>query len=149
MRVLDGRWHVKAAHHVDKTVREFDIDRLTDFHELPFPWLNSFAGTLEYTQTVRVDDPSAVRLLDAGRTYHGVTELLIDGRPAGVKWYGDRTFDVRGLFRAGENRVTIRVTTLLGDYVKSRTADLPAAQRWDWALRTNRELGLAGPVVLY
>ena len=149
VRVLDGRWHVKAAHHVDKTVREFDIDRLTDFHELPFPWLNSFAGTLEYTQTVRVDDSSAVRLLDAGRTYHGVTELLIDGRPAGVKWYGDRTFDVRGLFRAGENRVTIRVTTLLGDYVKSRTADLPAAQRWDWALRTNRELGLAGPVVLY
>lgn len=146
---LDGRWHVKATHHVEKSVREFEIDRLADFHALPFPWLNSFAGVIEYTKSVRIDDPAAVRLLDAGLTHHGVTELLVNGEPAGVKWYGERTFDVSGRFRAGENTVTIRVTTLLGNYVKSRTKDTPTAQRWDWALRKNRELGLAGPVVLY
>lgn len=149
LRTLDGLWHVKAAHHVDKTVREFDIDRLTDFHTLPFPWLNSFAGTLDYTQTVHIDDPAAVGTLDAGLTFNGVTELFVNGRSAGVKWYGERRFDVRNLFRSGNNTVTIRVTTTLGDYVKSRTADTPTAQRWEWALRLNTELGLLGPVVLY
>lgn len=149
LKTFDGVWHVKAVHHVDKSVREFDIDRLVDFHTLPFPWLNSFAGTLEYSQTVHIDDPAAVGLLDAGLTSNGVTELFVNGESAGVKWYGDRTFDVRNRFRAGENTVMIRVTTLLGDYVKSRTVDTPTAQRWDWALRLNRELGLQGPVVLY
>lgn len=146
---VTGPWQVRAEHQVDKTVREFEMTDLTDLHSLPFSWLQQFAGTLEYTCRVSVDDPEALQTLDAGLTYNGVTTALVNGQPVGLKWYGDRTFDVRGKLVKGENTLTIRVVTLLGNYVKARVKDTPTAQRWDWALRLNKQTGLCGPVLLY
>ncbi|MEG2491127.1 MAG: glycosyl hydrolase [Alistipes sp.] len=146
---LNGTWDVRATHHVEKTVKEFRMAELVDLHSLPFPWLRSFAGTLEYSQQVNVADPSGFHTLDAGLTHHGVTELFVNGKSVGVKWYGERTFDISGKLVKGENTITLKVTTLLGDYVKSRMHDTPTAKRWEWAVRINSELGLRGPVVLY
>ena len=146
---VDGIWDVKATHHVTGEVKEFRLTELADLHALPFPWLRDFAGTFEYSLTVDVDDPKAYHTLDAGLTHNGVTELEINGEPAGVRWYGERTFDVDGKLRKGENRITIRVTTLLTNYAKARAVDTPTAKRWEWAQRANKETGLRGPVTLY
>lgn len=146
---LTGLWEVKATHKVEKSVREFRLTELVDLHSLPLPEMQDFAGTLEYTRKVSVDDPSAIHTLDAGKTYNGLTEAIVNGESLGVKWYGDRTFDVTGKLVKGENTVTIRVVTLLGNYVKSRVDDSPTAARWNWALRMNKETGLCGPVMLY
>lgn len=146
---LNGIWDVRATHHVDKSTREFSLTDLVDLHSLPFPWLQSFAGTIEYTRTVDVEDPAAYHTLDAGLTHNGITELFVNGEPAGVRWYGARTFDVAGKLRKGTNVLTIRVTTVLTNYAKARAADTPTAARWEWAQRLNKELGLRGPVTLY
>lgn len=146
---LKGEWTVRATHCVENVTKEFRLTELVDLHALPDEWLRNFAGTLEYTQTVCIDDPEWVHTLEAGLTHNGVTELVVNGRSAGVRWWGERSFDVRGLLREGENTLTIRVTTTLADYVESRTDDTPTAKRWQWALRTNKELGLRGPVRLY
>lgn len=146
---LNGIWDVRATHHVDKSTREFSLTDLVDLHSLPFPWLQSFAGTIEYTRTVDVEDPAAYHTLDAGLTHNGITELFVNGEPAGIRWYGARTFDVAGKLRKGANVLTIRVTTVLTNYAKARAADTPTAARWEWAQRLNKELGLRGPVILY
>lgn len=67
--------------------------------------------------------------LDAGNTYNGVTELLINGQSAGIKWYGERIFDIGGKLLPGKNTVTVRVTTVLGNYCKS-LKDNATAQQW-------------------
>ena len=100
-------------------------------------------------RTVDVEDPAAYHTLDAGLTHNGITELFVNGEPAGVRWYGARTFDVAGKLRKGTNVLTIRVTTVLTNYAKARAADTPTAARWEWAQRLNKELGLRGPVTLY
>ena len=146
---LTGIWDVKATHHVDKSVKEFRLTDLVDLHSLPFPWLQSFAGEIEYSRTVEIEDPAAFHTLDAGLTHNGLTELFVNGESAGVRWYGARTFDVGGMLRKGENRITIRVTTVLTNYAKARAADTPTAARWEWAQRLNKELGLRGPVTIY
>lgn len=144
---LDGKWNVKTTHHADKTVDEFEMLTLVDFNTLPFAKFKHFAGTIEYTQEINVENPSAICLLDAGLTHNGVTELLVNGQTVGIKWYGERDFDVKNKLRKGKNTITIKVTTLLGNYAKSRN-DIPTVRRWDWALRC-KPMGLAGPVVLY
>lgn len=101
---LNGIWDVRATHHVDKSTREFSLTDLVDLHSLPFPWLQSFAGTIEYTRTVDVEDPAAYHTLDAGLTHNGITELFVNGEPAGIRWYGARTFDVAGKLRKGRER---------------------------------------------
>lgn len=53
-------WDVRATHQVDKSTREFSLTDLVDLHSLPFPWLQSFAGTIEYTRTVDVEDPGGL-----------------------------------------------------------------------------------------
>jgi len=138
-------WNVKATH-VDKSSNSFQMERLADFNEMPFPWLRTFAGTLEYTTTINFENPEKYHTLDAGLTRNGVTELTVNGTPVGAKWYGDRVFDVSGKLVKGENLITVRVTTLLGNYVKS-LKDNPTAQRWGW--HPARPMGLAGPVALY
>lgn len=146
---LNGVWSVKATHHIDKSVKEFELVELADLHNLPFKWLRDFAGTLQYSQKVDIADPTTIHTLDAGLTHNGTTELSINGEVVGLKWYGERVFDISDKLVKGENTITLKVTTLLGNYVKSRVHDTPTANRWDWALRLNKEIGLRGPVQLY
>ena len=143
---VNGMWAL-TANHIDKTTQTFQIDSLVDLNTLPMPWLRHFAGVLEYTTEIDVDDPSAFRILDAGLTNNGVTELWLNGEKVGVKWYGERKFNVSGKLKKGDNAVTIKVTTLLGNYTKS-SKDNPVSQRWaDW--QSYRPIGLSGPVRLY
>jgi len=145
--VLDGKWKVKATHHIEKTVKEFEILDLVDFNTLPFASLKNFAGTIEYSREIDVENPSNMHILDAGLTHNGITELIINGRSAGIKWYGERVFDIKDKMQTGKNSITIKVTTLLGNYLKSRN-EVPTVKRWDWAIKY-KPLGLKGPVNIY
>lgn len=144
--VVSGLWDVKAVH-VDKSIKEFQVDSLTDFNTLPFPWFRHFAGEIYYSIDVDVENPGEIHVLDAGLTHLGVTELILNGEKIGAKWYGNRKFDVSGKLVSGKNRITIKVTTLLGNYTKSLTNN-PPAQRFA-SMRGYRSIGLEGPVKLY
>ena len=145
-QIVNGPWKVKAVHR-DKSGKEFEMDRLQDFNTLPFPWLRHFAGEIYYTTDVNVENPDAITVLDAGVTYLGVTELLINGESIGVKWYGDRRFNVAGKLRKGNNTVTIKVTTILSNYIKSLTGNRTAQRHAN--VKDYRPLGLEGPVKIY
>lgn len=145
--VVEGKWDLTFTHHVDKTVWRCTLDRLVDLNTLPLAEMKHFAGTIDYTTTVTVDNPQEVSVLDAGTTFDGITSLTVNGMKAGLRWYGERRFDVDGLLRRGENTITIRVVTTLGNYCKSLENN-KIAQTWT-AGQQYHPLGLGGPVALY
>ncbi len=78
-----------------------------------------------------------------------IAEVWVNGRFAGLRWWGDPVFDLSGLLKPGDNELEIRVTTQMCNYMRTLT-DNSAAKRF--TLRRNHEpvsAGLLGPVTLY
>jgi hypothetical protein len=77
----------------------------------------------------------------------GISELAINGQALGVRWYGNHIYPLEGTLVAGKNTLSIKLTTISGNYLKSLD-DNPTARRW-----TERQpyspVGVMGPVKLY
>ena len=84
--------------------------------------------------------------IDLGKV-KGVSELTLNGKTLGSKWYGAHRYNVDGLLKQGENRISIKVTTILGNYMKSLT-DNEVAMRWT-RQQEYYPMGLMGPVKFY
>jgi hypothetical protein len=91
--------------------------------------------------------------MDSGDYHHidlgqvqGITELTLNGTALGTKWYGDHVYDIGSAVKAGENSLSIKLTTISGNYVKS-LKDNPVAQRWTQN-QANFPMGILGPVRL-
>lgn len=107
--------------------------------------LASFAGAATYRAEFDVADPR-YSVLDLGRV-HNISEVSLNGKPLGVRWYGQHLYDARGALRQGRNRLEVKVTTMLGNYVKSLAPSNAMAKRWaGWFPPI--AAGLAGPVEL-
>jgi len=81
----------------------------------------------------------------------GVSELIINGRSAGVKWYGRRIFPLGDFLVKGLNTIEIKVVTSMGNYMKSLTGN-PVAQYWTNEknkIQPLQSMGLIGPVTVY
>jgi len=111
--------------------------------------ISSFAGTVDYHTTVRLDDTDWA-FLDLGPERH-VSEIKLNGVDLGVKWWGRHLYRLpEGALRQGENELTISYTTTLANYAKSLT-DNPVAERWTrrWVNRDEPEpMGLRDHVRL-
>ena len=142
--VVSQPWRLHLHHAI--TGEGFDVFTEKLFDLSADSRTQTFAGDIEYTTTIEVDDPASISILDAGDTNHSVTELILNGRSLGRKWYGYRMWDVSGMLHKGQNEITLRCTTTLGNYVKS-LRDNPVAQRWTRGQRV-ASMGLLGPVSL-
>ncbi|GAB4239314.1 MAG: glycosyl hydrolase [Acidobacteriota bacterium] len=139
-----GPWRVVFRHAVtgDEWVEEWDV--LEDIPASPDERRQTFAGSVEYETTFTAPS-GAWNWLDLG-VVHGVSQVWLNDRDLGVRWYGRHRFALGGALRGGENRLRIRVTTHLGNYVRG-LRDNPVAQRWaSWF--PLEALGLLGPVEL-
>lgn len=128
---------------VDSTIT-FACDTLPDLKDR-FP---SFMGTATYSGTVKVPEGSSPTCLHLGEV-HEVAEVRINGKEAGLRWWGDPVFDVTGLLNPGENIIEVKVTTLMCNYMRSLEGN-SAAERFVF----RRSLpavpsGLLGPVSIY
>ena len=88
------------------------------------------------------------KYLNLGRVCE-IAEVKVNGRLAGVQWFGDRVIDVEGMLHAGANTIEVKVTTLMGNYMHT-LKDNKVAQRY--VIKRNhplRSMGLLGPVRLY
>ena len=106
-----------------------------------------FMGTAVYTSRVNVEGelPKYISLGKVGN----IAEVKINGKPAGLHWYGNAVLNVSGLLKTGENVIEVKVTTLMSNYMRTLT-DNRNAQRF--VIRRGTPLkpsGLIGPVVLY
>ena len=143
--VLDQPWNLHLRHAVTGEVLDIASEKLFDLSK--DSRTQTFAGDIEYTTTLDIDDPASIHILDAGETNRSVVELILNGRNLGRKWYGYRMWDVSGCLRQGQNVITLRCTTSLGNYVKS-LRDNPIAQRWTRGQQV-APAGLMGPISLY
>ena len=108
----------------------------------------NFMGTVIYKTSVTLDGKDLPKYLDLGKIAD-ICELKINGRDAGMKWFGERIYDVSPYVKAGENTIEVKVTTLMGNYIQT-LKDNTVAQRF--VLRRNQpyvSAGLIGPVKFY
>lgn len=76
-----------------------------------------FAGTAEYSQTIRLSRPRGRFMLDMGRQ-NDLFEVEINGRPAGVLCWPPYRMEIAGLLQPGANRFVFRLRSSLGGVVK-------------------------------
>jgi alpha-L-rhamnosidase len=146
-RLITDGWKAEFRHCRDGSVKEVLMDRLTDLKETED--CVSFSGTVIYRNEFTVLNPGNF-VLNLGKVY-GTSELRINGKSCGVKWYGRRIWDITEFVRAGENLIEVEVTTSMGNYMKSLT-DNPTAQYWTnegWKIQPLQSMGMIGPVSFY
>lgn len=144
---VSGEWHLSLKHGVTGDKFEIGSFQLSDFSKSDNLKLKNFAGVIEYSKMVKVNDPEKIKVIDAGTTSNVIVELFVNGKSVGVKWYGDRTFDVTGQLKKGENQIVFKATTVLGNYMKS-LKDNAVAQTWV-KNQPYYPMGIIGPITLY
>ena len=139
---LQGEWQLNL-NHIDGSQAEITLSEPVDFRE--HATLRNFAGVAVYSKTVQIDNPAEYHWLDLGDV-RGVSELHINDRPLGTRWYGHHRYHLGAVLNPGANRLEIRLTTTLGNYLKSLDKN-PVAAEWshhqDW-----QPNGMIGPVRL-
>jgi hypothetical protein len=141
-QALTGPWRVDCAY-VDGRRREISLDELRDLAGTA--GLEDFAGMVTYHLEFSSQDAAGKRFLDLGRV-DGVSEVVVNRRPLGCRWYGRHLYPLPERLEPGTNTLGIRVTTVLGNYCKSLKGN-PAAQRWTRGIPP-QPMGLLGPVRL-
>ena len=139
-------WSVSLHHAREGWTKHIEMaDSLKDLKNTQFA---NFMGDVTYTTTFNISGDTLPRYLNLGKVCE-IAEVKINGRPAGVKWFGRRILDVNGLLHRGSNTIEVKVTTLMGNYMQTLKGN-KVAQRF--VIKRNaplRSMGLLGPVRLY
>ncbi len=146
-KIIDNGWSAEFRHCHDGSVKTVKIGMLKDLKDLE-DFVN-FAGTVIYRNSFSISATGNM-FLNLGKVY-GLSELWINGRLCGVKWYGRRIFEIGEYLKPGVNEIEIRVATTMGNYMKSLT-DNPIAQYWTNEknkVQALQSMGLLGPVEIY
>lgn len=144
---LKDGWSLEFRHCRDGSVKTATTGTLADIKDMPD--FSNFAGTIIYRNYITISDTKPL-YLNLGKVY-GISELRVNGRDCGVKWFGRRIFKIKDHLVSGTNLIEIKVTTTMGNYMKSLT-DNPIAQYWTNEknkIQPLQSMGLLGPVTLY
>ena len=123
--LIQGPWAI-TLEHVNGSSNKMQLDNLVDFKE--DERLKTFAGVARYEKVFKLPDPENFRYIDLG-IVKGVSEVILNGKSLGIKWYGFHRFSLDGVLIKDENKIEIRVTTVLGNYLKS-LKDNPVTKKW-------------------
>jgi hypothetical protein len=144
--ILKG-WSLEFRHCRDESVKTVETGTLEDLRDMPD--FVHFAGTVFYRNYIVITGKIPA-YLNLGKVY-GISGLKVNGKDCGVKWYGRRIFLVADKLVQGTNTIEIKVTTTMGNYMKSLT-DNPIAQYWTNEknkIQPLQSMGLIGPVTYY
>jgi len=142
-KVIDGNWIV-IGHRIDNKIYTWNMTELVDFSKSADTTQNSFGGEIIYKTTIK--NASDFTHLDLGDVNEGITELYINEKKVGKRWYGKAIYPVKDFLKKGENAIEIHYTTVLANYCKS--IDNPLTNRWTARYKDLVPTGLEGPVKL-
>jgi hypothetical protein len=146
--VFKPTWKV-VFKHLDGSVKTKEFAELHDLKEMTD--FIHFAGTVAYTATLQVTNPSAINFIDLGKVF-GIAELTVNGKPIGSTWYGRNAFALEGMLKKGSNQIEVNVTTVMLNYMKSLTANA-VAQYWSNNSKRKEQplqsMGMVGPINLF
>ena len=114
-----------------------------------------FCGTIVYRKTINMDRDSVhavSTILDLGLV-EGVSEVLVNGQSLGVQYFGRRLYDLSETIHEGQNDLEIRVTTTMGNYLKTFSRE-ENPTTWIYVNHPRRDqplqpMGLLGPVRIF
>jgi len=138
---IAGAWQL-TLNHINGSEKQLQMDRVTDLTEMEET--RDFAGTVIY-ETTFVMNGKERRFIDLGDV-QGITELSLNGKLLGTRWYGAHVYDIREAVKPGENRLSVKLTTIVGNYLRT-LKDNPVARRWV-VYQPNIPMGILGPVKL-
>lgn len=141
---LNATWDVKFEH-INESVFTREMEALIDFKNSEDEAIRSFAGTVTYTSTF--ENSGSVKYIKINDVNEGVTELIVNGKPAGMKWYGNHCYDISKYIQPGSNKIEIKLTSTLANYCRS-LKDNPTAQAWTRTYKKPFSSGLQGVVLL-
>ncbi|MBR4755542.1 MAG: glycoside hydrolase family 2, partial [Bacteroidales bacterium] len=146
--LVEGPWTLTLHQPQLDSTWTATLDSLQDFKDMSDSSFVNFMGTIDYKTVVRLDGKALPKYLDLGKVAD-ICELKVNGKDAGVEWFGERIYDISPYVKAGDNTIEVKVTTLMGNYMQT-LKDNKAAQRF--LFRRNQpyvSAGLIGPVKLY
>ncbi len=141
---LNPSWQVRFDHAVTNEEFPHPMPKLIDIGKSDDEKLNTFAGTITYKATFDLADTS-LRMLDLGKV-HGVSEVTLNGKNLGVRWYGRHIYYTRTELKKGTNTLEVKLTTHLGNFVRKAERNTPAG-RYAWWYPVE-PVGMLGPVRL-
>jgi hypothetical protein len=141
---LKPTWQAEFKHGITKATFSRPLTELIDIGTSDDPNLNTFAGTITYRCEFDANDAS-YKMLDLGRVF-GISEVALNGKSLGVRWYGRHIYDASAVLKPGKNSLEIKVTTHLGNYARSFKRNTPAGH-WAWWFPIE-PMGLQGPIHL-
>lgn len=139
--VIQQNWEVELKHY-DGSKTSIAMPELKDLQDKQ----PDFSGSIVYTTSVNVASLKPLALLDLGKQFD-VTVVEINGKPAGVRWYGSHLYDVSKLLVQGNNTIKIELITTLGRYAKSLVNN-KATQEWS-PQKISSAIGLTKEPVLW
>lgn len=142
---LSAPWQVTFEHTVSDRESTRTFNTLIDLAQMPDQDLATFAGVAVYRTEFDIPN-TRYSLLDLGQV-HDISEVTLNGKPLGLRWWGRHRYDAAGALREGRNVLEVKVTTTLFNYCQS-LIDNPTAVRWTRG-REPVASGLVGPVRLY
>ncbi|MBN1483019.1 hypothetical protein EH223_13875 [candidate division KSB1 bacterium] len=141
---INGPWDVEFFPLKEKPFEKV-LESVVDFSKETE--LKHFSGTVTYKTTFPAKFKNAI--LDLGKVYD-IAEVTLNDTPIGVRWWGEKQFAISDGILSGENRLEIKVTTTLFNFVQSLD-DNAVVQYW-LHRRKNKGLlaaGLVGPVRVF
>lgn len=138
---IDGFWNLQL-NHMNGQNQQLKLESLNDLTKISDT--KNFAGEVIYEKIIHVDAKN-YQQIDLGDV-QGISELTLNGRLIGTRWYGAHVYNIKNSLKEGENKLSIKLTTITGNYMKSLT-DNPIAMEW-----TKRQdyypMGIMGPVTI-
>ncbi len=138
LKTLTGDWHCAFAL-IESDAFERTMP-LSDLSQSDDPALATFAGTVVYRKEF---DGAGVKhaVLDLG-TVHGLSEVSVNGKKMGARWFGQARYDLGDAVRDGSNTLEVHVVTVALNYIKS----MKHGPRGKVANQKPVPTGLVGPV---
>jgi hypothetical protein len=140
---IQGPWQTEFIH-TDGSRFVRSMNSLKEFGTKEDSELQNFAGTVKYLTEFESDGRG--RWLRFENVNKGITEVYINGKKAGLNWYGLPVFSIDKLQKKGRNRIEIVHTTLLSNYVMSLRNN-PPAERWSAGYQ-KMKAGIDGNVMI-
>ena len=150
---LSTGWDVTLCHSLLHDTINAQFDSLFDLKDNEE--YQHFCGTIVYRKTIcmdRDDVHTVSTILDLGLV-EGVSEVLVNGQSLGVQYFGCRLYDLSKAIHAGQNDLEIRVTTTMGNYLKTFSRE-ENPTTWIYVNHPKRDqplqpMGLLGPVRIF
>ena len=150
---ISDNWDVTLCHSFLNDTISAHFDTLFDLKDNEA--YQHFCGTIVYHKTIncgRDDVHTVSTILNLGLV-EGVSEVFVNGQSAGVQYFGRRIYDITDYLQEGENDLEVRVTTTMGNYLKTFNRE-ENSTTWIYVNHPKRDqplqpMGLLGPVRLY